>query len=394
MLVRVVFNLLQTLKPKAGVGHYAARLYDALRDQLPADALEGFPGPRLAGIVRRAQNMRSGGRAPIGSAMTAASVRTGVKDLVRAAGRGCLRWAFRRAWRRGDYHLYHEPNFIPLADDVPTVVTVHDLSVILHPEWHPADRVRDHERRFRGALAGVRHILADTHTVRDEIITHLGVAPERVTAVHLGVGPEYFAAGPDSAERVRSELGLPANYLLFVGTIEPRKNVMTLLRAYYDLPKELRRRCPLVLAGGWGWKAADVAEFVRIEGEDKGVLHLGYTDDRHLPGLYAGARALIYPSLYEGFGLPPLEMLAAGGVVISSTAAALREVLGAQARFVEPFDVAGWRDALSRTITDDDWLASLRRGGRERAGQFTWERCAVETAAVYRTAISRLCRAA
>jgi alpha-1,3-rhamnosyl/mannosyltransferase len=163
---------------------------------------------------------------------------------------------------------------------------------------------------------------------------------------------------------------------------------MMLLRAYCDLPAELRRRCPLVLAGGWGWKAAESAEFLRADGKERGVIHLGYTADGLLPHLYAGARALVYPSHYEGFGLPPLEMLAAGGPVISSTATSLREVLGPHAHFVEPLDVAGWRAALARAITDDDWLLELRRGGRERAALFTWEKCAEATAAVYRSITS------
>src|SRR5207253_11081158 len=106
--------------------------------------------------------------------------------------------------------------------------------------------------------------------------------------------------------------------------------------------------------------------------------HLGYTDDRHLPGLYAGARALVFPSFYEGFGLPPLEMLACGGAVLSSTAEALREVLGRHAHYVDPNDEGGWHDALARAIRDADWLIALRSGGRERARQFSWERCAAE----------------
>src|SRR5262249_30285086 len=149
----------------------------------------------------------------------------------------------------------------------------------------------------------------------------------------------------------------------------------------------LRERCPLVLAGGWGWRADDVAELYRAEGAGKGVVHLGYTPDDALPALYSGARALVFPSLYEGFGLPPLEMLACGGAVISSSADALREVLGRHAAYVEPADVAGWRDALARAAGDDDWLAALRRGGPRHAAQFTWAACAAGTALVYRAVV-------
>jgi alpha-1,3-rhamnosyl/mannosyltransferase len=307
-----------------------------------------------------------------------------VKRSLRSAGRACLGLAFRAACRRGGFDLYHEPNFIPLAGGVPAVVTVHDLSVLLHPEWHPIDRVRHHERCFRRGLADAHHIITVSHFVRRQVVEHLGIAPERVTAVPNGVGPEYFAAGPTEAERVRRALDLPPDYLLFVGTVEPRKNMLTLLRAYCALPAELRRRCPLVLAGGWGWKSAAVADYYRAKAAAAGVRHLGYTEERHLPGLYAGARALVYPSLYEGFGLPPLEMLACGGAVLSSTADALREVLGGQAQYVPPLDIDGWRDVLARAISDGDWLSGLRPGGRERAAGFRWERCAAETAAAYR----------
>jgi alpha-1,3-rhamnosyl/mannosyltransferase len=208
------------------------------------------------------------------------------------------------------------------------------------------------------------------------------------------VGAEFFDAGPSAAAAARDALGLPPNYLLFVGTVEPRKNVATLLRAYCDLPAALRRRCPLVLAGGWGWKAGDISEFVRTEAAAKNVIHIGYTDDRQLPGLYAGARALVFPSHYEGFGLPPLEMLATGGAVLCSTAAAVREVVDNHGHFVEPLDVAGWRDALARAIQKDDWLAAIRSGGRERAAAFSWRRCAAETTSVYRSLLTPTRRAA
>jgi alpha-1,3-rhamnosyl/mannosyltransferase len=383
-MMRVVFNLLTTLKPKTGVGQYAARLFGALGRELPAGSLDGFPTGRLAKLVERLHQVRPG-RPPRGRSRAVAGLG---KRIVRSTVDAGLALAFDRVSRRNQYDLYHEPNFVPFAIDLPTIVTVHDLSVVLHPEWHPAERVRHHERRFRKGLAVARHVFTDTLAVRDEVVKHLGVAPARVTAVHLGVGQEYLAASHRKAAQVRQELGLPERYLLFVGTIEPRKNVITLLRAFCDLPAVLRCGCPLVLAGGWGWKSTEVAELLQTSGRDRGVIHLGYTADRYLPGLYAGATALVYPSHYEGFGLPPLEMLATGGAVISSTATSLREVLDSHAHFVEPLDIAGWRDALARAITDDAWLAGLRHGGRERAAQFTWERCAAATAGVYHSVLA------
>jgi len=394
--MRIVVNLLPTLKPKTGVGHYAARLFAALGRHLTADDLHAFPSGVLETCVR--QLHRAGRPRFVAAAFRPRVMTRGhgpkpapteviqnfVKRAARAAGRGCLGAAFRATCRRGGFDIYHEPNFIPFPCDVPAVVTVHDLSVLLRPDWHPADRVRDHERRFRYGLANARHVVTVTEFVRREVIKHLGVAPTSVTAVHNGVGDEYFDVHGEEVARTRRELALPPQYLLFVGTIEPRKNVLTLLQAYCSLPTAARERCPLVLAGGWGWKSDRVADYYREVAESRNVMHLGYTDDRHLPGLYAGARALVYPSHYEGFGLPPIEMLASGGAVLASTADAHREVLGVHAHFVAPDDTDGWRAALSRATHDDDWLNMLRQGGRERARRFSWDRCAAETAAVYR----------
>src|SRR5207302_4554300 len=142
-----------------------------------------------------------------------------------------------------------------------------------------------------------------------------GIPPSRITRTYMGVRPWLRPMTPAEVTPVLQRLGLPPRYLLYLGTIEPRKNVRTLLHAYCDLPAALRESCPLVLAGGWGWKAEEVAAFFHDEARHKGVLRLGYVAEEDLGALYNGARALVFPSLYEGFGLPPMEMLACGGAV-------------------------------------------------------------------------------
>jgi glycosyltransferase involved in cell wall biosynthesis len=264
------------------------------------------------------------------------------------------------------------------------VVTVHDLSVLLHPEWHPAERVAYYERHFQRGLSGCTHVLAVSEFTRREVIRHLGLPPNRVSRTYNGVRDGLAPLPQAEVQDARRRLDLPQSYLLYVGMIEPRKNVLTLLRAYCDLPAGLRRRYPLVLAGGWGWGVAEVAAFLEGEGRHKGVIHLGYVADTDLAALYNGARALAYPSLYEGFGLPPVEMLACGGAVLASTAGAVAETAGSKAHLIEPLDVAGWRDALARVCTEDDWWRSLRAGAVEAARPFTWERCAADTLRVYR----------
>jgi glycosyltransferase involved in cell wall biosynthesis len=183
---------------------------------------------------------------------------------------------------------------------------------------------------------------------------------------------------------ILAQLGLPPQYLLYLGTIEPRKNVLRLMQAYCTLPESLRRRWPLLLVGGWGWNTKETADYFHNRARHRGVIHLGYVKDRYLAAVYNGARALIYPSLYEGFGLPPLEMMACGGAVITSTAGALVETVGRKAHLVESQDDQGWRDALMRVVQDNEWWQMLRTDAVQVAEPFTWDRCAGETLAVYR----------
>src|SRR5208283_1253480 len=187
---------------------------------------------------------------------------------------GFLEGSFLAACIRGKYDLYHEPNFLPLPADCPTVATWHDLSALLHPEWHPAERARRFDRQLPQAVARCTHFLTDAESVRQEMIRVLGIPPERVTRVHCGIRPEFH---PLPAEQIRPRLaglGLPSQYLLFVGTIEPRKNVRFLLETYCSLPASLRSRWPLVLVGGWGWNAADVADYLHRVASHHGVIHL------------------------------------------------------------------------------------------------------------------------
>jgi alpha-1,3-rhamnosyl/mannosyltransferase len=213
---------------------------------------------------------------------------------------------------------------------------------------------------------------------------YLGLAPERVTAMLCGVGPQFRPQGADAIARVRAKYGLSPRYALYVGTIEPRKNVGTLLRAFCDLTPELRERCPLVLAGGWGWKAEAERELFHAEARHKGALHIGYVPDADLPALYAGADALLYPTFYEGFGMPPVEAMACGTPAITSTADAVREVVGRNALALDANDLDGWRSVLARVAAEPEFLEEYRRDGPAHAARFTWGACARTVHGVYR----------
>jgi alpha-1,3-rhamnosyl/mannosyltransferase len=295
-----------------------------------------------------------------------------------------LEGQFHRLRQNRACDLYHETDFIPLPSDRPTVATLHDLSVLLHPEWHPPDRVAFYEQQLPRVLAQACHFLTVSEFSRQEAIQHLGIAPERVTRTCSGVRPRLGPRPAPEVHQTLRQLQLPARYLLYVGTLEPRKNLLLLLRAYCAVPASLRDRWPLLLVGKWGWNTGALAHYLHEVARHRGVIHLGYLPEAYLPALYNGARALVYPSLYEGFGLPPVEMLACGGVVLASTAGATVETVGGQAHLIHPEDLDGWRDALIRVTTDDEWWQALRQGGPERVRHYTWDQCAAATWRVYR----------
>jgi alpha-1,3-rhamnosyl/mannosyltransferase len=385
--MRVVVNRLAALGLKTGIGHYTTQLLRCLSEQAAPGEIDVFP----RGWVRRVREacalarprLESGG--PSGSGRPVlARLRGAALSGLRQGGRALMAGYFRAVCHRQRYDLYHETNYIPLPANLPTVATLCDLSVLLYPEWHPRDRVVHFERHFRRGLGRCAHFLAISEAGRREVIRTLGIAPERVTRTYMGIRPGLGPLPRAEVEAALRGLGLPPRYLLYLGTIEPRKNVLTLLRAYCSLPEWLRREYPLLLVGGWGWNAGNVAAYLDGEAKHRGVLHLGYVAEQHLAALYGGARALAFPSFYEGFGLPPMEMLACGGAVLASTAGALAETVGGQAHLIDPHDVSGWRAALVRVLQDDDWWRSLRQGAVEAARPYTWEQCAADTLRVYR----------
>ena len=177
-------------------------------------------------------------------------------------------------------------------------------------------------------------------------------------------------------------LGLPERYVALLGNYRAAKKCADAFASLLRVPEKVRTRWPLLLAGGWGWNTEAVAEYYHGVAKHRGVMHVGYLADQDVPALYR-SRALAYPSIYEGFGLPPIEMMACGGAVLASTAGAIVETVGRKADLIPPRDIDGWRNALLRVATDDDWWQQLRKGRQEIAKPFTWEACAADTRRVY-----------
>jgi len=314
-------------------------------------------------------------REPRGAAPLAAA---GMEVEVRPAPLGVLWQQLRlpRRLARGDVDLFWSPlTTLPLRCPVPAVVTVHDLTALLFPEAHRA-KVRWSILPFLGrSLALARRVVAVSEATARDLAFHFPESREKVRVVAEGVDPRFRPAGAEEVARIRASLGAPDGYLLYVGTLEPRKNLSTLLTAWEALVADDPRFPPLVVAGGPGWKSRRLAaRLAALEG--RGLIRAGRVGDDRLVELYRGARAFVYPSLYEGFGLPPLEAMACGVPVVVADASSLPEVVGDAGLTVDPRDAAGLAHAIGRLVADPGLAAELGAKGAERARRFTWERTA------------------
>lgn len=287
--------------------------------------------------------------------------------------------------------VYLEPSFLPLDFDGPVVVTVHDLSHLRHAPTHPQDRVRFLEKMLPAAIERAAHILTDSNFQRAEILEVFGVAPERVTACHLGVSAQFRPRPLEACAPVLAAHELHyRGYILAVGTLEPRKNLGTVLQAYAKLPAAIRAHCPLVVAGMRGWNTAAFEPQLRALVQSGSVRALGFVDEEQLPLLYSGARVFVGPSLYEGFGLPVLEAMASGIPVIASNCSSLPEVVGDAGIQIDPQDAAALSQAIERLFEDAALWEQFALAGVQRAAGFTWSRCASVTASVLARAAGRL----
>lgn len=289
----------------------------------------------------------------------------------------------------GTVDLVHSPNYLlPPRRRARGIVTVLDLSFLLYPECADRGLVAFLERAVPASVAAADLVIAISEQTKRDLVVLLDVPPERIAVVPLGVDA-CFRPVTDAAAlaAVRTRLGVTAPFILSVGTLEPRKNLTTLVAAFARLKRSRRWPHRLVLAGRPGWLYEDVFRAVeRLRLRDE-VVFAGYVAETDLPALYSAADAFAYPSLYEGFGLPPLEALACGTPVVCAAAGSLPEVVGDAALLVPPEDEAALAAALERLLEDRALRATLQQRGRERAAQFTWAACAARTRELYRRVI-------
>ena len=307
------------------------------------------------------------------------------------------RWDTRSPWRRivweqtrlaaasrGLDLLHGLAYATPLAAGCPTIVSVHDLSFMRFPDaFRRTNRLYLNLFTRLSTRRAVR-VITGSESTRQDVIALCGVPAERVVTVPDGVTAAFCPADPREVAEFRRRKGLPDRFILFLGTLEPRKNLVRLLDAYAAWRRASREPVSLVVAGGKGWFYETIFARAAELGLEDAVIFPGYVPSDELPWWYRAAELFVYPSLFEGFGLPVLEALACGTPTIASRASSLPEVAGSAALLVDPEDTAELTDAIANVLSDPALAAELRTAGPRQAARFPWTRTAAETAQVYR----------
>ncbi len=378
--MRIAINATPLLSPLTGIGHYTYQLVKGMQ------AIEGvFPELFYASHWSRALREK-----PVQNIVHA---KKAIKRFVPCAyrlSRGVQQFHFSKGSRSKAFSLYHEPNFLPFKFKGPTVVTAHDLSWIHFPEMHPADRVKIMHRYFEKGLNQADFILTDALSIRREIIDMFNISPERIRAIPLGVDAIFYPRNQDATRAVLKQYDLThGEYILSVGTLEPRKNLQATLRAFMKLPRALRKRMPLVLIGMKGWHTTAIEKEMTPLIRSGEIRQLGYVSREALAVLTAGALTLVFPSIYEGFGLPPLEAMTSAVPVITSNVSSLPEVVGDGGVLIAPENVDGLSAAMEQMILSPEKRAMLSKKAFVQSEKFSWARCMKETLAVYREVYTR-----
>lgn len=282
----------------------------------------------------------------------------------------------------GGLQVYHAVNYVlPPLKKAAGILTIHDLAFLLHPEWSSPKIVGPFRKAITRHARQADRIIVPSLATQKDAVKLLDIDPEKIRLIPHGGDPDFAPIPPEEARALlKAELAVTEPFFLCVGTLEPRKNLGTLFRAFLktDLPHKL------VFVGGQGWGDQLLAEHTVTEKDEKRLVFTGYLEDRALfPALYSLATAFVFPTWYEGFGIPILEAMACGCPVISSNTSSLPEVAGEAARYVAPDDVEGWTEAMEELAADPALQQELQKAGLNQAQNFSWEKTAAATWACY-----------
>ena len=288
-------------------------------------------------------------------------------------------------WATRGADLFHASNLVRARPrQIPLTTTVHDLTAFRLPALHTAQTIAADQAFFSKVVSRARQVIAVSNNTKRDLIEELGLPEARISVIYPGVRDEYFHGDPSSGPEIRAKHGLDRPYILFAGTLEPRKNLGRLVDAYGGMKASLREEFELVLVGMPGW--LDAPSRARLLQGAEGVRCLGYVSEEEMPAITAGATLFAYPSLYEGFGFPVAEAMAAGVPVLTADAGSLPEVAGDAGVYVDPLSVTEIRTAMERLLTSPQERRAMSERGRLQARKFSWTECARQMWAVFEEA--------
>lgn len=356
--MRVCVDVLPLLVRSAGVKNYLYYWVSHLRELAGSQAIRLFPPLADLGPLDHEKSIAGPVRSLGGLASLA---------LINYAGAPLHDW-FAGA------DLFHSTNLIRVPPRrARLTTTVHDVTSWIFPELHSSANRRA-DQGFERMLRAADGVIAVSASTRDDVVRRLGVAEKKIEVIHSGVAERFFRVGAAEVEAAREALRLSRPYVLYVGAIEPRKNLEALLDAWGSLPATLREEFELVLAGPKGWAGAEL--LARLAAPPPGVRYLGYVPEEQIAGLTAGATVFVYPSLYEGFGFPVVQAMAAGAPVVTSAVSSLPEVTGDAASLVDPHSRAELAQAIESLLLSPSARQRRSLAGRAQAQRFTWTECA------------------
>jgi alpha-1,3-rhamnosyl/mannosyltransferase len=382
--IRLILETDAITHPLTGIGRYALELLQAFHGSAEFIDIRCLSRGRwydAARVIAEGNALSSNNGKAIGPINSRNRARAALGRLVPYINQ-------RKLEKLSDSYIYHSPNYRLSPFKGRKIATFHDLSLFLYPQYHPENRLKLLRPAIERAVHEADHLITDTMQVRQEVMSYFGVPAERISAIPLATSLRAASVDETARDHCLAGMGLhPGKYFLFVSTLEPRKNISGLLGAYELLPAETRRQFPLVLAGQLGWKSNDIEKTVDRAVRRGDVLQTGYLSNRDLCHLYSGARAFVYPTFYEGFGLPVIEAQEFGIPVITSDCSCLPEVAGQGAILVNPESFGTLASAMQRLAEDDELHAQLKHRGKENVERFSWKETARQTALLYRKII-------
>jgi alpha-1,3-rhamnosyl/mannosyltransferase len=368
MSLRVSIDAIPLLFRSAGIKNYLYYWIRHLRETADGAEFLAFPWIRRLGELHHDRS-QAGGPGTL--------ARIAAMHFFNLPGNHSLDWLGPRTDVFHACKVLHPPRRAKLT------ATIQDLTAWLYPETHTKGVIRFEQAFAARILRRADGLIAASHHTREDAVQVLRLNPEKIHVIHHGVAAEYYDVAPQTVDNAKAAYNLGRPYILYIGTIEPRKNVDLLLDAYRALTPSLRDGVELVLAGPRGWRVSQTLQ--RLEAPMAGVRYLGYVPESDLPGILAGAAVLAYPSLYEGFGFPAAQALAAGVPVVTSNVSSLPEITGGAAVLIDPHSQQSLTEGLESVLLSPSLSARLREAGRLRARDFTWEICARRSLAFFRS---------